>query len=79
METILKALAHHWHLSAAQYWHLRLLFAISLVPTLALLYVVLFDKSTHFLAKFRAMGTQKSYPGRLFSSNYTASLDRGKA
>jgi hypothetical protein len=78
MESILKSLAHHWHLSAAQYWHLRLLLAISLVPFLALVYLVLFDKSTHFIERLRAMGTKKHYPGRLFSSSYTPILDRPK-
>jgi hypothetical protein len=76
METILKALAHHWHLSASQYWHLRLLFAISLVPTLSLLYIVIFDKRTRFLSRFRNMGMKGPQPGRLFASNYASIIGR---
>jgi hypothetical protein len=69
METILKSLAQHWHFTAAQYWHMRLLVAIMLVPLLAILYVVLFDKRTHFLQKLQYKGDKKPYPQRLFSSN----------
>jgi hypothetical protein len=44
MDHFLKVLAQHWHLDAAQYVHLHLLSAMSLVPLLAILYLVLFDK-----------------------------------
>jgi len=44
MAHILHALAQHWHLSASQYWQLRLLCSVSLVPFLGVLYLVLFDR-----------------------------------
>ena len=44
MDHLLKVLAQHWHLDAAQYVHLHLLSAMALVPLLAVLYLVLFDK-----------------------------------
>ena len=69
METILKALAQHWHLSASQYWQLRLLFAISLVPFLAFVYLALFDRRTRFFEKLRSMGLKRPYTTRLFTSN----------
>jgi cytochrome b561 len=69
METLLKALAQHWHLTAAQYWHLRLLVAISLVPFLGFLYVILFDKRTRFMQQLQYRGFKRRYPTRLFSSN----------
>lgn len=69
METILKTLAQHWHLSASQYWQLRLLCAIALVPFLAFVYVALFDKRTHFFAKLKRMGLQRPYTTRLFTGN----------
>jgi hypothetical protein len=72
METILKLLAQHWHLTASQYWQLRLLFAISLVPLLGVLYIVLIDKRTRLLHKLRSMGLPGAHPTRLFSSGYTA-------
>ncbi|RZK31828.1 MAG: hypothetical protein EOO61_17550 [Hymenobacter sp.] len=72
METILKALAQHWHLSASAYWQLRLLFAISLVPFLALIYLALFDRRTRFLEKLRQMNPKMAHPTRLFSSGYTS-------
>ena len=40
METLLHLLAQHGVLSAAQYWHLRLLSAIGFGPLLAVLYLV---------------------------------------
>jgi len=45
MDHLLKVLAQHWHLNAAQYVHLRLLSAMSLVPLLATLYLILFGRS----------------------------------
>lgn len=65
MQPLLKALAQHWHLTAAQYWHLRLLVAICLVPFLGMLYVMLIDKRTRFFAQFRRQGIAQ--PPRLFS------------
>lgn len=44
MRHVLEALAHHWHLSPAQYWHLRLLSALSLLPLLAVAYLLLARK-----------------------------------
>jgi hypothetical protein len=44
MDHILKALATHWHLNTAHYVQLRLLCAMSLVPLLATLYLILFGK-----------------------------------
>ena len=78
METILKLLVQHWHLSASQYWQLRLLFAISLVPFLALAYVVLFDKRTRFLAKLRNMGLKRPYTTRLFTSNHIVEANNAR-
>lgn len=48
MQHLIQAIAQHWDLSPAQYWHLRLLSALSLVPLLGILYVVLFDRRKHF-------------------------------
>ncbi|MGI4867439.1 MAG: hypothetical protein ACRYFZ_26205 [Janthinobacterium lividum] len=44
MDHFLKLLAYDCGLSQTQYWHLRLLGSISLVPLLGVLYLVLFDK-----------------------------------
>ena len=44
MDHFLKLLAYDCGLSQAQYWHLRLLSSISLVPLLGVLYLVFFDK-----------------------------------
>lgn len=44
MEHLLQLLAHHWQLSPAQYWHLRLLSALSLGPLLGVLYLVFFGR-----------------------------------
>jgi hypothetical protein len=44
MAHILHALAQHWHLSASQYWQMRLLCAVSLVPFLGVLYLLLFNR-----------------------------------
>lgn len=41
MEHAIRALANVWHLSGAQYWHLRLLSAVLVVPLLGVLYVCL--------------------------------------
>lgn len=46
MDHFLKLLAYDCGLSQSQYWHLRLLCSISLVPLLGVLYLVLFDKRT---------------------------------
>lgn len=54
METLLHFLAQHGVLSAAQYWHLRLLSAIAFGPLLGILYLVLFDKRPR--ARPRAAG-----------------------
>ena len=45
MEHFIKHLAQVWHLSPAEYWHLRLLVAISLAPLIGVLYVVFFDRT----------------------------------
>jgi hypothetical protein len=79
METILKALAQHWHLSASQYWQLRLLFAISLVPFMAFIYLVLFDKRTRFFEKLRSMGLKRPYTTRLFTSNQAIKTSGARA
>jgi len=44
MDHFLKLLAYNCGLSQSQYWHLRLLSSVSLVPLLAILYLVFFDK-----------------------------------
>lgn len=44
MDHLLKTWALHCGLSISQYWHLRLLLSVSLVPLLAGLYVAFFDK-----------------------------------
>jgi hypothetical protein len=44
MEQLIKILAQHWGLSPANYFHLHILTSLMLVPLLAVLYVVLFDK-----------------------------------
>lgn len=44
MECAIKTLAQIWHMSPAQYWHLRLLSATSLVPLLAVLYLLVFRR-----------------------------------
>lgn len=41
MEHLFKTVARIWHLSTAQYWHLRLVSALSLVPLVAVLYLLL--------------------------------------
>lgn len=48
MQHLIKAIAEHWHLTAATYWHLRLLSAISLGPLIAVMYLVLFSKRRRF-------------------------------
>jgi hypothetical protein len=40
MDHIIHMLASHWHLSASQYWQLRLLCAVSLVPLLGVLCLI---------------------------------------
>jgi hypothetical protein len=44
MAHLLQGLAQHWHLSASQYWQLRLLCSISLGPLLGVLCLILFTK-----------------------------------
>jgi hypothetical protein len=44
MAHLLHVLAQHWHLSASQYWQLRLLCAVSLGPLLGVLCLVLFKR-----------------------------------
>lgn len=44
MDHLLKTFALHCGLSLSQYWHLRLLASMSLVPVLTGLYVAFFDK-----------------------------------
>lgn len=41
MKHAIEAIATHWHLNVAQYWHLRLLSSLALVPLLAVLYLLL--------------------------------------
>lgn len=79
METLLKDLAQHWHLTASAYWQLRLLFAISLVPLLAVVYIVLFDKRARFSNKLRSMRLPMARPTRLFSSGFSTKPRVAKA
>ena len=44
MEHLIKALAQAWHLSPAQYWHLRLLSTLSVGPLLAILGLLVFRR-----------------------------------
>ena len=44
MEHLLHLLAQRWHLSADDYWHLRLLCALLLGPIAGVLYLLLFEK-----------------------------------
>lgn len=44
MSHLLQSLAQHWHLSASQYWQLRLLCALTLGPLLGVVCLVLFTK-----------------------------------
>lgn len=44
MNHLLKDLALHCGLSLSQYWHLRLLLSVSLVPLLGGLYLAFFEK-----------------------------------
>jgi hypothetical protein len=59
MEHVLKLLAQHWALSPTQYWHFRLLMALSLGPLLAILYLVFFDRRARRKASV-ATGSQPS-------------------
>lgn len=49
MKHPLNALAEYFHLSNAQYWHLRLLSAVAVVPLLVVLYLAI-----RFYAKRRS-------------------------
>ncbi|RZK22433.1 MAG: hypothetical protein EOO63_18305 [Hymenobacter sp.] len=44
MAHLLQSLAQHLHLSASQYWQMRLLCSISLGPLVAVLFLVIFNK-----------------------------------
>ncbi|RZK30145.1 MAG: hypothetical protein EOO63_07455 [Hymenobacter sp.] len=44
MAHLLQTLAHHWHLSASQYWHLRIVCALTLAPLLGVLCLIVFNK-----------------------------------
>ena len=44
MDHFLKLLAYDCGLSQSQYWHLRLLSSVSLMPLLCIFYLVFFDK-----------------------------------
>lgn len=44
MAHFLHSLAQHWHLSASEYWQLRLLCAIIAGPLLGVLCLILFTK-----------------------------------
>lgn len=57
METIIKTIAHAWHYSPAEYWHLRLLVSLTLVPLLGVLYVIFFDR--HKVAKVPKLQSHK--------------------
>jgi hypothetical protein len=68
-----QALAHHWHLSISQYWHLRLLCTIALGPLLGVLCLILFRKrsaSESGMLRFKQsarMATLRPITPRLFS------------
>lgn len=40
MKNAINALAHAWHLSPGQYWLLRVVSALSIVPLLGVIYLV---------------------------------------
>jgi hypothetical protein len=44
MAHLLQALAQHWHLSASEYWQLRLLCSIIIGPLLGVLCLILFTR-----------------------------------
>jgi len=44
MAHLLQALAQHWHLSASEYWQLRLLCAIIMGPLLGVVCLILFTR-----------------------------------
>lgn len=44
MERLFHFIAERWHLSHTEYMHLRLVCAVTVVPLLAVLYLVLFDR-----------------------------------
>ena len=53
MKHLIEHFAQLWHLSPAQYWHLRIVSALSLVPTLAVLYLLLFSRRRRRLKRGR--------------------------
>ncbi|MGI4871682.1 MAG: hypothetical protein ACRYFX_10940 [Janthinobacterium lividum] len=65
MSYLFHLLAAHWHLSPEAYWHLRLVSAVSLVPLLAVLYLVVFGRErpqprfTRF--RYRFAGSRSFY------------------
>jgi hypothetical protein len=44
MAHLLQVLAQHWHLSASEYWQLRLLCSIIMGPLLGVLCLILFTR-----------------------------------
>lgn len=51
MHHLLQALAQHWHLSASQYWQLRLVCSLTLGPLLGILCLILFTKRPQIAAR----------------------------
>lgn len=47
MDQLFHHLAQHWHMSQAQYLHMRLLSATALLPVLAVVYLALFGRKRH--------------------------------
>ena len=44
MERLFHLISEHWNLSHTEYLHLRLICAVTVVPLLAVLYLVLFER-----------------------------------
>ncbi|RZK32475.1 MAG: hypothetical protein EOO63_01265 [Hymenobacter sp.] len=63
MSHFLHSLAQHWHLSASQYWQLRLICAITLGPLLGVVCLVLFTKRE----KASSGMLRRKQPTRLFT------------
>lgn len=63
METLIKTIAHAGHYSPAQYWHLRLLVSLTLVPLLGVLYVVVVG-GYNFIKKPKFVRVPKLQPHR---------------
>ncbi|NML67549.1 hypothetical protein HHL22_20300 [Hymenobacter sp. RP-2-7] len=70
MDHLLKEWALQCGMSLSQYWHLRLIMSVSLLPLLAILYLILFDKRTRRRAArsyslwVRSDGQLVARPGR---------------